>query len=418
MDVGCDKYHVPAHLSNHIDFITPGIGLTSLHKTSRPLAPLRRALEDTLLQRRDENYTDLPCGELITPACIRALYDIPVASQTHQNNTLGIFEFVLDQYDQEDLNLFFQNFAKDVPQGTHPELVSINGATAPTTPKDGGGESIIDLTLAFSLLYPQNITLYQTGYTKKQEEQLLQDAEGPMLNRIQIAGGIAILENLLNAVDGSFCTPAAKEQGLDCGTTSLTPVLSVSYGSPEINMPFKFAQRACSEYMKLALKGHTILFASGDWGPGGNPIPSGNVSAVSNACINLKQPQNGLLNGTVFNPGFPSTCPYVLSVGATQLTSNETVQDPESVMHPPDDVAHTPSYLPVGSSGGFSNYFKEPSYQSSAVSNYLAKYKPGYKTYDFPGGQKVGANGGIYATGGRAFPGELPLQRISCVSYH
>ena len=414
MDVGCDKYHVPPHLSSHIDFITPGIGVTPLQKRSRPVAPQLHALGDTLLRRRAQNITDLPCGKLITPACIRALYDVPLVKHSHPKNALGIFEVVLDVYDQEDLNLFFKHFAKDVPQGTHPQLDSINGALAPTNTSKVGSESIVDLTLAFSLLYPQNITLYQTGWTEKQEEHLLKEADGPPLNKVQIAGGIAIVENLLNAVDGSFCTPDAKKQGLDCGTTSLTPVLSVSYGVPEINMPFKFAQRACSEYMKLGLKGHTILFASGDYGPAGNALPKGNISAVSNACINLKDRQNGFLNGTIFNPEFPATCPYVLSVGATQLDSNETVKQPETVLHIPGNRIGSPSYIEFGSSGGFSNYFREPGYQASAVSKYLAKYKPGYKTYQFPGGQNVGANGGIYATGGRAFPGELSLSCSSC----
>ena len=415
MDVGCDKYHVPSHMSNHIDFITPGVGLTSLHKRSRPVAPQLRALGHTLLQRRSQNITDLPCGELITPACIRALYDIPAVNHSDQKNALGMFEFI-DTYDQKDLDLFFKYFAKEIPQGTHPKLDSINSATAPTTPKNGGSESIVDLTLAFSLIYPQNITLYQTGFTKKQEEHLIKEAPGPLENKQNIAGGLALVENLLNAVDGSFCTPSARKQGLDCGTTSLTPVLSVSYGVPELYMPFRFAQRACNEYMKLGLKGHTILFASGDYGPAGNALPKGNIRAVSNACIDLQHPQNGLLNGTVFNPSFPATCPYVLTVGATQLNANETVSDPETVMHVPNKLLGFPSYISFSSSGGFSNYFKEPCYQASAVSKYTTMYKPEYKTYKFPGGRNVGANGGIYATGGRAFPGELSLICSSCVA--
>lgn len=414
VDVGCDGYHVPSHLSDHIDFITPGIGTTSLHKRSIPVAPRSSALEGMLLQRHAQNNTDLPCGKLITPACIRALYDIPTAHHSHSENALGIFEFVLDVYDQEDLNLFFKHFAKDVPRGTHPKLISINNATAPTETKSGGSESIIDLNLAYSLIYPQNIALYQTGYTPQQAADLFNAAEGPSDNKFQIAGGIAIVENLLNAVDGSFCTPTAKKQGLNCGTTSLTQVLSVSYGSPEINMPVKFAQRACNEYMKLGLKGHTLLFASGDYGPAGNAIPQGNVSAVSNACINLDDPQNGLLNGTVFNPEFPATCPYVLSVGATQLDSDEPVANRETVMHIPSESLDFPSYISFGSSGGFSNYFREPKYQASAVSNYLAKYKPEYKTYKFPCGQKVGTDGGIYPMGGRAFPGK---SNLSCKSW-
>lgn len=138
---------------------------------------------------------------------------------------------------------------------------------------------------------------------------MVENTTGPLLSQVQVAAGIAAVENLLNAVDGSFCTADAREQGLDCGTTSLAPVLSVSYGSPEISYPVKFVQRACCECMKLGLMGHALVFASGDYGPAGNAISNGSNSAVSNACINLEDPQNGVLNGTVFNPTFPATCP-------------------------------------------------------------------------------------------------------------
>ena len=381
------------------------------------MAARLRGLENKLLKSRDTNVTtDLPCGKQMTPACIRALYDIPAVNHHHQKNALGIFE-AQDIYDQKDLDLFFKYFAKDVPQGTHPKLDSINGATAPTTAKkDPGGESIVDFTLAFSLIYPQNVTLYQTGSTKKQETHLVKEADGTRKVKELIAEDIGIIENLLNAVDGSFCTPEAKKEGLDCGTTSLTPVLSVSYGVSEIELPFKFAQRACNEYMKLALKGHTIVVASGDYGPAGHAIAHGNAAAVSNACIDLEHPHNAYLNGTVFNPNFPATCPYVLTVGGTQLNSNETVKDLETVMHGSDKQVDLPlpSWITFSSSGGFSNYFKEPSYQSCSVDKYVTNYEPGYKTYEFPGGpKKVGANGGLYARGGRACPGMLLSKRSS-----
>lgn len=72
-----------------------------------------------------------------------------------------------------------------------------------------------------------------------------------------------------------------------------------------------------------------MLFASGDGGVSG---------AESGQC-------------TTFVPTFPSGCPFLTSVGAT--------------MNSPTEVAAS------FSSGGFSNYFSRPSYQSSAVSSYL-----------------------------------------------
>lgn len=58
---------------------------------------------------------------------------------------------------------------------------------------------------------------------------------------------------------------------------------------------------------------------------------------------------------TEFTPMFPGTCPYITAVGGTQ------------------DV---PEVAWVDSSGGFSNYFSQPSYQSDQVETYLDKYIP------------------------------------------
>ena len=63
-----------------------------------------------------------------------------------------------------------------------------------------------------------------------------------------------------------------------------------------------------------------------------------------------------------FTPTFPATCPYITSVGGTQSISPE--------------IAWT------ASSGGFSNYFSQPDYQTSAVSTYLDNYiTPATKDY-------------------------------------
>jgi tripeptidyl-peptidase-1 len=82
-------------------------------------------------------------------------------------------------------------------------------------------------------------------------------------------------------------------------------------------------------------------------------------------------------NGTIYNPDYPSGCPYITAVGATQLYSNQTVKDPESSMQ----VNFTALALAAGeppesppldffaSGGGFSNYFtpvgiEEPKFSS------------------------------------------------------
>lgn len=84
---------------------------------------------------------------------------------------MGIWEQG-DFYDQEDLNLFFANYTPYIPQGTHPIPNFIDGAVAPVNVPQGAGESILDFSLAYPLVYPQKLVLYQTddiNYSSKNQ---------------------------------------------------------------------------------------------------------------------------------------------------------------------------------------------------------------------------------------------------------
>ena len=103
---------------------------------------------------------------LIDITGIRALYGVPKMPEypygkPRSDNSLGIYEEG-DYYAQEDLDLFFANFTPYIPQGTHPTPAFIDGAEAPTDTADAGGESDLDFELAYPLIYPQTVTLYQT----------------------------------------------------------------------------------------------------------------------------------------------------------------------------------------------------------------------------------------------------------------
>jgi tripeptidyl-peptidase-1 len=83
----------------------------------------------------------------------------------------------------------------------------------------------------------------------------------------------------------------------------------------------------------------------------------------------------GVCTNNTFNPIFPASCGYVTSVGGTQGFAPETA------------VNFT--------GGGFSNLFPAPSYQTTAVSEFLATLPP-----DFAG---------IFNKSGRAHP-DVALQ--------
>lgn len=168
-----------------------------------------------------------------------------------------------------------------VPNGTHPSLVSINGDRSPVSPKDSGVEAVLDFDLAHGLLYPQEVTLYQTTSTLVEEKTWIKQY-GVLAN----ASAVTLYLPLIAALDGNFCTERERQSGADCGTIGeLTKVLSVSYAAPELQAPEKAAKRVCAEFMKLALKGHTILFGSGDQGVGQNPLFTSDSSApLTNGC--------------------------------------------------------------------------------------------------------------------------------------
>ena len=87
----------------------------------------------------------------------------------------------------------------------------------------------------------------------------------------------------------------------------------------------------------------------------------------------------------------PGVCPYVTSVGATQIPTGGSPTTPET-------ACETVIY----SGGGFSNNFAMPSYQSSAIAAYYKKYKPTYTSAQYNNSQKargipdVSANGANY----------------------
>lgn len=146
--------------------------------------------------------------------------------------------------------------------------------------------------------------------------------------------------------------------------------------------------------MKLGMAGTTILYSSGDYGVAGN----------GGECCTKAKCKGGTYNsggkGT-FNPSFPGTCPYVTSVGATQIVPGASVTAPE-------EACETVIY----SGGGFSNVFPLPSYQASAVASYFANHKPPYTATQYNNSQKVrgypdvAANGANYVV---AVDGSLSL---------
>lgn len=357
--LACDEYSLPEHIQEHVDFAMPTIQLDGM----RPVANLFRG-RDELVQEFASGATigSEPCGSLITIECLRELYNFPALNTSAEGNQMGIGEWA-DYLYEPDLPLFFKNFTSpQIPANTTPEFISIDGglrANLTTVSQESGVESALDFQSAYSIIYPQKLRLYQVG-------------DGINVD------SVGTFNIWLDALDASYCTyeggdqpyvdpaypdPNDNEGGytgpLQCGGAPLSNVMSVSYAQIEGALPRFYQVRQCNEWMKLALQGVSVLYASGDSG-----VANRYNAGYPDSCLNADELYVDS-NGTRYSPSFPSTCPYITSVGGTTLIGNTTSSGERAVSS-------------FGSGGGFSNVFGLPSWQSDAVGGFMDAYAPSY----------------------------------------
>ncbi|KAH0016835.1 subtilisin-like protein, partial [Aureobasidium melanogenum] len=398
--IGCDEYSLPKHLKDHIDFVTPSLHFDTRVTERSNKFEKRNVVPNTGKQigqpssgstphlgqwiNKSQFITQLEqCDEQITPNCLRALYQIPKSTGKSVKNSYGIVEYTPQAYVPSDLDLFFANFSvKQV--GDRPITDLIDGGVIQATNRsfNFNGESDLDLEYAMTLIYPEKVTLYQVGDL----------VEGASFN------------NFLDAIDASYCTyeggddpsqdavfpdPAAGgyKGNENCGTFAPAKVISTSYSYNEADLTPFYEKRQCDEYMKLGLMGTSVLYSSGDYGVAGN----------GGQCIAANGTYNSGKDGR-FNPSFPGTCPYVTSVGATQVIPGTNIIEALATGTQPEEACETVIY----SGGGFSNVFHLPSYQASAVKSWFKNYPPPYGADRFNNTQKtrgypdVSANGANY----------------------
>ncbi|KII91521.1 hypothetical protein PLICRDRAFT_105438 [Plicaturopsis crispa FD-325 SS-3] len=384
--IACEKYHLPEHVQPHVDLVMPTIHFNAVHRKrsvnepapARTIGqPNRGPVSPKTAGSVTSIFKDLEnCDKQTTPACLRALYGLIYEPLSTSKNSYGIVEYTPQTVLQEDIDKFGANFSSGLV-GKFPKVVAIDGAVLQQQSKgfEFNGEADLDFQYGMALVTPrQEVTLYQVGDL----------VEGASFN------------NLLDALDGSFCTldggddptqdgiypdPAAGgyKGAESCGIVKPANVISTSYGYDEADLSPKYTARQCQEYAKLGLMGVTVLYSSGDYGVAGN----------GGLCLEANGTQTK--QGKIFNPAFPSTCPYVTSVGATQVNPNSSIFEPESAC---EQVIY--------SGGGFSNYFARPSYQEKAVSSFLKNHPPPYShdLYNATGNSRaypdLAANGANY----------------------
>ncbi|KAI0691960.1 family S53 protease [Cerioporus squamosus] len=305
------SYSIPAELQGHLDLVHPTITFTN----PRGLLPVFTAPIKAEAQNLTSRVT-IPssCARTITPACLQAIYNIPSTPATESSNKLAVTGYLEQYANKADLRSFLAKFRKDISSSTTFTLQTLDGGSNSQTGSDAGVEANLDIQYTVGVATGVPIFFISIGEDYQ---------DGP-------------LEGFLDVVNAL----------LDEDTPPY--VMSTSYGQDEDTISLNLANKLCKAYAQLGARGVSILFASGDGGVAGSQ---------SSSC-------------SKFVPTFPSGCPFMTSVGATQGINPETAAD--------------------FSSGGFSNYFGIPDYQTSAVSGYL---------------KALGStNSGKYNATGRGFP--------------
>jgi len=287
----------------------------------------------------------------ITPQTIAAQYSIPPSYLAQYGGSQAVVEFEQQYYSPSDLDMFLTAFGiPSVPI----TVVGPNDATNP------GGEANLDIQAIMGVARNVSTTFW------------------------------SIYANTSAEIDDILTWAYAMGN-----TTSPPLVNSLSYGMTETNVDqflgAGYLNRSDAEFMKLALRGITILIADGDAGAG-----------------DLGGPPMSASDCSVLHADWPSQSPYVTAVGSTYLTPNAL---PFCYL-PAEEGGASCIGQPIGevstsidnglfwtTGGGFSTFTSTAWYQANVVSAYLSSNAS----------TSVLPPAGLFTPGGRAYPDAVAI---------
>ncbi|KAF8148570.1 subtilisin-like protein [Mycena galopus ATCC 62051] len=308
------NYSLPTEVAGHIDDIHPSTSFDQpVSARSVSSVPHPRSVGGA-------SFVPESCNTTITPACLQDLYGIPTTPATQSSNGIAVTGSFRAQGHAAVLSLVMKGFDKEFAQRS--DLTNFLGSFR----KDMSNSTTFTLQTFDGGKNPQSSS--DAGLEANVSHDLI-------VLDIQYTVGLATNVPVAFVSGGSDT-----EDGLDgfldiinflSAEDHVPQVLTTSYGLDESEVSLALAIKLCNAYMGFGARGTSILFSSGD-------------GAVTGASI-TKQ------NCTTFQPTFPSGCPYITTVGAVQGINPETASE--------------------FSSGGFSNHFGVPTYQTDAVAEYL-----------------------------------------------
>ncbi|KAI2778785.1 tripeptidyl-peptidase [Daldinia loculata] len=313
------SYSVPDELAGSIDLIQPTTRFGQLgakRSTIFEMQLLEPEEEDAVKADMAVDAADCNTSR-ITPACLKSLYNIKYTAPTEGN--LVAFSSYLEEYARYSDLQSFENQYLTQAKGQNFSVELVNGGLDDQSSNDDSGEANLDVQYILAISSPIPIREYSTGGRGPLEP--THDEPGPSSNEPYL----------------EFLTYL-----LDQDDSALPQTLSTSYGEEEQSVPAEYALRVCNLFMQLGARGVSVLFSSGDSGPG-------------DSCIRESD------QAPYFQPSFPAGCPYVTSVGATYNVA------------PEQGVSF--------SSGGFSSLHAQPAWQADSVNAYLKSIGKTYSAY-------------------------------------
>ncbi|KAI5860577.1 tripeptidyl-peptidase [Durotheca rogersii] len=315
------SYSIPDALATSIDLIQPTTRFGQLgakKSTIFEMQVLEPAEEDIATASVSTNAALADCNtSRITPACLKSLYNIKYTAPTGGN--LVAFGSYLEEYARySDLQSFERQYLPEAV-GHNFTVELVNGGLDDQASSDDSGEANLDVQYVAAISHPIPILQYSTGGRGPLVP--THDQPGPSTNEPYL----------------EFLTYL-----LDQDDSALPQTLTTSYGEEEQSVPAEYALRVCNLFLQLGARGVSVLFSSGDSGPG-------------DSCIRESD------GAPYFQPTFPAGCPYVTAVGATHNV------EPEAGV----------SF----SSGGFSSLHAQPAWQRDAVNAYLASIGATYSAF-------------------------------------
>ncbi|KAH9030898.1 subtilisin-like protein [Lactarius pseudohatsudake] len=315
------SYGLPAALVEHVQNVAPTTHF-GVPRTQRQEPLMRRGgatREQTKVPGEDPGTVLSSRDQYVTPSFLRTFYKtstyVPLAAGW---NMLGDAGYLGSWPSLDDLRLFMNQYRFDATDATY-RVVQIKGGGY--NPNNPGNEANLNMQYTSAIAYPTTHIFYSTG------------------------GSLA---------DTTLGDPFINWLDYVLGQLSVPQTVSTPYSTPEYKVPPDYATHVCTLFARLGARGASVLFSSGNDGVG-----RGN-------CLVQDSSGNSRFQ---FLPTFPSTCPWVTSVGGT--------------------TGYNPEIAASLSGGGFSALFLRPPYQNNFVPSFLRNLGNQYQGFYNPGGRGV-----------------------------